>query len=184
MPKALDLTDKKFGYLTAIKKAPSRSRKTYWLCRCECGIEKEIQTSHLTNGAITSCGCKKTETAMSHEINKICAICGKEFISQSHKRIYCFDCSPDQSLSSSEYQKAKKRAIKHHLVEYKGGKCERCGYNKCEGALHFHHLNPNEKAFTLSNINISKTVDMNKLLKEADKCILLCANCHAEEHYT
>lgn len=66
----------------------------------------------------------------------------------------------------------------------KGGKCERCGYNKCEGALQFHHLNPNEKAFALSNINISKTVDMNKLLKEVDKCILLCANCHAEEHYT
>ena len=80
MPKALDLTDKKFGYLTAIKKAPSRSGKTYWICRCECGIEKEIQTSHLTSGAITSCGCKKTETAMSHKINKICVICGKEFI--------------------------------------------------------------------------------------------------------
>ena len=136
MPKALDLTDRKFGYLTAIKKASSRSGKTYWVCRCECGIEKEIQTSHLTSGAITSCGCKKTETAMSrHETSKICAICGKEFISQSHKRIYCFECSPDQSLSSSDYQKAKKRAIKHHLVKYKGGKCERCGYDKCEGAL-------------------------------------------------
>ena len=42
MPKALDLTNQKFGRLTAIKKAPSRSNKTYWLCKCECGNEKEI----------------------------------------------------------------------------------------------------------------------------------------------
>lgn len=59
MPKALDLTGKKFGSLTAISKAPSRSGKTYWLCRCECGNEKEIQTGHLTSGAIQSCGCKQ-----------------------------------------------------------------------------------------------------------------------------
>ena len=42
MAKYEDLTGKKFGRLTAIKKAPSRSNKTYWLCKCECGNEKEI----------------------------------------------------------------------------------------------------------------------------------------------
>jgi hypothetical protein len=42
MPKALDITGKKFGKLTAISKAPSRGGKTYWLCRCDCGVEKEI----------------------------------------------------------------------------------------------------------------------------------------------
>lgn len=57
MPKALDLTNEKFGKLTAIKKVASKSGKTYWLCKCECGTEKEIQTSHLVNGAIQSCGC-------------------------------------------------------------------------------------------------------------------------------
>lgn len=57
MPKALDLTDQKFGRLKAIKKAPSRGGKTYWLCECECGNTKEIQTTHLTNHTIQSCGC-------------------------------------------------------------------------------------------------------------------------------
>ena len=61
MPKALDLTNQKFGRLTAIQRAPSKSGKTYWLCQCDCGNQKEIQTSHLTNGTILSCGCLQNE---------------------------------------------------------------------------------------------------------------------------
>ena len=57
MPKALDLTGQKFGKLTAIKRAQSRNGKTYWLCQCECGNQKEIQTGHLTSGVTQSCGC-------------------------------------------------------------------------------------------------------------------------------
>lgn len=65
------------------------------------------------------------------------------------------------------------------LIEYKGGKCSRCGYDKCMRALEFHHLNPQEKDFHLSK-NLSKSI---KTLKnEVDKCVLLCSNCHAEEH--
>lgn len=69
--------------------------------------------------------------------------------------------------------------IKKKCVEYKGGKCERCGYDKCIGALDFHHLDPSQKDFGIST-NI-KSFDLIK--KELDKCILLCANCHREEHY-
>ena len=55
MPKALDLTNQIFGNLKALSKAPSRGKKTYWLCECQlCGTVKEIQTSHLTSGAIKS----------------------------------------------------------------------------------------------------------------------------------
>ena len=71
--------------------------------------------------------------------------------------------------------------VKHKLILYKGGKC---GYNKCEGALHFHHLNPKEKEFTVSQINLNEYFTLEKLYKEVDKCMLLCANCHAEEHYS
>lgn len=67
---------------------------------------------------------------------------------------------------------------KFELVKYKGGKCEICGYSKSMTALQFHHTNPNEKDFTLSR----KTYSMKKLLKEVDKCMLVCANCHAEIH--
>ena len=70
------------------------------------------------------------------------------------------------------------------LIEYKGGKCEKCGYNKCDAALQFHHKNPEEKDFAISTINLNtETITMSDLYKEVDKCALLCANCHAEEHY-
>lgn len=42
MPKAIDITNQKFGKLTAIQKSESRGGKTYWLCKCECGNEKEV----------------------------------------------------------------------------------------------------------------------------------------------
>lgn len=110
-------------------------------------------------------------------------ICNKQFITDTNRRIYCYECSPLQSEGSAEYQKVKQRAIKHQLILYKGGKCEKCGYNKCEGALQFHHKDPTQKEFTVSQINLSKELNMNILYKEIDKCELLCANCHAEEHY-
>jgi len=73
----------------------------------------------------------------------------------------------------------RRRALKEQGVEYKGGKCQRCGYDKCVNALQFHHLDPNEKEYSLS----STTRNWEKTKKELDKCILLCANCHAEDHY-
>ena len=50
VPKALDITGQKFGKLLAIKKVNSKNGKTYWLCKCDCGEYKEIQTCHLTAG--------------------------------------------------------------------------------------------------------------------------------------
>lgn len=58
-----------------------------------------------------------------------------------------------------------------------GGKCSCCGYNKYLGALEFHHLDPNDK-----DINISQCSKEEDMRKEAEKCILLCSNCHREEH--
>ena len=72
-----------------------------------------------------------------------------------------------------------RKKAKMKLVEYKGGKCEKCEYNKCINALEFHHLNPNEKDFTIGG----KSWSFEKLKKESDKCILVCSNCHKEIHY-
>lgn len=186
MPKALNLTGQKFGKLTVISKSNSKNGKTYWLCKCECGTEKEVQTCHLRSGAIQSCGSTKckNDNIQHNQYEKICPICNKQFLTNTYQRIYCYQCSPLQSEGGAEYQKTKQRAIKHQLIIYKGGKCEKCGYNKCEGALQFHHKNPHEKEFTLSQINLSKKLNMEQLYKEIDKCELLCANCHAEEHYS
>lgn len=73
----------------------------------------------------------------------------------------------------------RRKQLRHEIVLYKGGKCEICGYDKCEAALEFHHLNPGEKEFQLSSGN---TCSLEKMKKEADKCILVCANCHREIH--
>jgi hypothetical protein len=80
-----------------------------------------------------------------------------------------------------EYDYNKRHRIKKLLVDYKGGKCEICGYDKCLNALDFHHLNKEDKQFTLNNANYNKSLDV--LKKEADKCILVCSNCHREIHY-
>lgn len=84
-------------------------------------------------------------------------------------------------LEKSNYRSLKKarQRLKKKLVDYKGGKCEICGYDKCINALDFHHLNPNEKDFCISKYMV---LSFDKLKKEVDKCILVCANCHREIH--
>lgn len=82
----------------------------------------------------------------------------------------------------SKYNILKKRRvrIKEELVEYKGGKCEICGYNKCLSALEFHHLDPSKKDFGIASNSSYKNITV--LKKEIDKCILVCSNCHREIH--
>ena len=83
-----------------------------------------------------------------------------------------------RKMSNSEAVIDWRKRKKIELVEYKGGKCEICGYNKSVNALQFHHKNPNDKDFTVSG----KSLSFEKLKKEVDKCVLVCANCHAEIH--
>jgi hypothetical protein len=75
------------------------------------------------------------------------------------------------------YFKNKKeyRKILHSL---KSNGCAICGYNKCDKALDFHHVNPIDKHFPIS-IN-SMQYKINRLVNELNKCILLCCNCHRE----
>jgi len=66
------------------------------------------------------------------------------------------------------------------LVDYKGGKCETCGYNKrIPPAYHFHHKDPEQKDFGIS----SQSLSFEKQKAEVDKCLLLCATCHQELHW-
>ena len=79
------------------------------------------------------------------------------------------------------YGNEKRKRKKEELVKYKGGKCEICGYDKCIDALEFHHPDPNKKEFSLSDSTVWRSLD--EMKKEADKCILVCANCHREIHW-
>lgn len=64
-------------------------------------------------------------------------------------------------------------------IAYKGGKCERCGYDKYYGALEFHHLDPLQKDCDWNKMRKKKWQDV---LAELDKCICVCSNCHREIH--
>lgn len=112
---------------------------------------------------------------------RACEICGAKFKISKHtewKRKYCYDCSP--SGRNGDYTPLH-RAMKKQIIKERGGKCERCGYDKYVGALQFHHKDPNEKEFSLGLK--SGSCNWKKFKKEAEKCDLLCANCHAEIHY-
>lgn len=54
-----DLTGQKFGLLTVVGLADTETRKTYWVCRCDCGNMKTVRSDSLLCGAIKSCGCLK-----------------------------------------------------------------------------------------------------------------------------
>lgn len=70
--------------------------------------------------------------------------------------------------------------IKELAIQYKGGKCCICGYNKYQGALEFHHLDPTKKDFAIGSKGYTRSWSLVK--EELDKCILVCANCHREIH--
>jgi rubrerythrin len=80
----------------------------------------------------------------------------------------------------SESVKKWRRKTKEKLVLAMGGKCNICGYNKCNAALSFHHLDPFQKDFEISSISSPKKLEY--LIEEVKKCILVCNNCHAEIH--
>lgn len=73
----------------------------------------------------------------------------------------------------------RRRILKTKSIEYKGNECNDCGYNKSKSALEFHHIDSTQKEFSISDGNIKS---FNRIITELNKCLLLCANCHREEH--
>jgi transposase len=78
----------------------------------------------------------------------------------------------------SDAVSTRRRKIKNKLVARAGGCCQLCGYNRHPSALHFHHLDPGTKKFILSRNGVTRSYA--EAEAEADKCVLLCGNCHAE----
>ena len=72
----------------------------------------------------------------------------------------------------------RRRKIKLMAIEYKGGKCQICNYNKYPGGLYLHHLNPKTKSFGIADKGYTRSWEI--VRAELDKCILVCANCHRE----
>ena len=72
----------------------------------------------------------------------------------------------------------RRRRAKAQLVAEAGGGCVVCGYDRHLGALQFHHLDPETKRFGVARGGV--TLGIERLRAEAEKCVLLCSNCHAE----
>lgn len=72
----------------------------------------------------------------------------------------------------------RRRKVKRILVDEAGGRCRLCGYDQYVGALEFHHLDRAAKSFHLSLDGVARSLE--RARAEAAKCVLLCANCHAE----
>ena len=105
---------------------------------------------------------------------------------RGNSRKYCFECSPIYIKNNNKSRAISitsiRRAVKIKLLKLKGGKCEICGYDKCTAALEFHHKDPNEKEISISiGTNFSEK-DIENLICELEKCILVCSNCHREIH--
>ena len=83
-----------------------------------------------------------------------------------------------QYLITAVYKRRKK--VRQMAVEYKGGRCQSCGYNRCIDALEFHHNSFSGKDFGISAKGYTRS--WTKVKEELDKCMLLCANCHREIH--
>lgn len=63
-----DLTGQVMGHWTVLGQAtprisPAGNRRTYWLCRCACGVVREVLAFQLKSGGSVSCGCHRSETA-------------------------------------------------------------------------------------------------------------------------
>lgn len=70
----------------------------------------------------------------------------------------------------------RRKRVKEILVREAGGRCLVCGYDRYVGALVFHHRDPAEKRFGINRLGTS----LGRARIEAQKCVLLCANCHSE----
>lgn len=102
----------------------------------------------------------------------------------STKDGYDSNCKQCKSINNKKIVE-KRNQIKNQLKIEAGGRCVKCGYNKCMAALDFHHKDPTIKEADITEI-LLKGLNEN-IIEEAKieimKCELLCANCHREEHY-
>jgi len=111
---------------------------------------------------------------MLEPMTRQCKYCNKPFESRRKDAIFC-----RRNCKNNFFVTQNRRKIKQKAVDYLGGSCKECGYNKCITAMDFHHLDPSQKDFGIGSGN---SLSWDKIQKELDKCVLLCCRCHRELH--
>ena len=104
-----------------------------------------------------------------------------EFICSDCKKTFLYFRTSGHSLNLCSTCRARSTRLKLKIkyLDYLGGKCTICGFDKSVHALEFHHRIPSEKSFQISGTIKS----WDKVKPELDKCIILCANCHRQVEY-
>ncbi len=108
-----------------------------------------------------------------------CTVCNQPLSGRQAK--FCSRLCKNKDLQSYHAQQRRGLARKLELVKAAGSCCSRCGYNDNLAALTFHHTNPSQKEFKLDMRSMSNR-KLDYVMRELDKCTLVCANCHAELH--
>lgn len=183
----VDLTGKRFGYLTVLRLDEDRSTKNYkyWICECDCGNVKSIQGSHLKSGSVSSCGCHRYDKLYINNANRVIKI--KKGTRFGHWTVI----DEDKSLSKEKgklYLICKcdcgtiKSVKKDSLVE---GKSSSCGCIKSKGEELISHI--------LRAIGVKfeqqKTFDgcVNKIPLRFDfyiPSLNMCIEYNGSQHYT
>src|SRR3954452_15225530 len=113
--------------------------------------------------------------ARANGVSRVARTCARHgaapFARDARGTYRCTRCSAD-AVSK------RRRKVKAILIAEAGGRCGLCGYDRCVGALAFHHRDPAAKAFGLAEGGLARSLAQAR--EEAAKCMLLCANCHAE----
>ncbi len=82
----------------------------------------------------------------------------------------------DKATWMSSYQKPKRAEARLVRERLKESGCALCGYVKCLAALEFHHVGDDKV------LGVNEARSVREVLREAAKCIVVCANCHREIH--
>jgi len=74
----------------------------------------------------------------------------------------------------------RQRGYKNTYVQMKGGCCQACGFDKYDGAMEFHHVDPASKEETIARM--ARSPSSPEIIAELAKCVLVCSNCHKMIH--
>lgn len=117
------------------------------------------------------------------ETKYACVVCGTRL--QGRQRRFCSRACKNRDTNNrhQSYSSQQTRGLqrKLRLVMAAGGCCSECGYDRNLAALTWHHLDPKRKSFQLDLRSLSNRSERD-IARELAKCVLLCANCHAEMH--
>lgn len=102
----------------------------------------------------------------------------KETKKKYHREYYHKNIDKDKKV---ELQRKRRTKISNEIKQIKLDKwCIICWYNKCSTSLHFDHIDRNNKELEVSEM-IRRWYWMDRIIKEINKCQILCANCHWEK---